>query len=83
MRLIEAARARGAAVAPTAAATEKFLARLDAAFPGTVWVGGCKNWYTSDQPTPVLWPLPQSEHKAFFAELREEDFQFIPTGRDD
>ena len=34
------------------------LARLGTAFPGTVWVGGCKNWYTSQQPTPVLWPFP-------------------------
>src|SRR5580698_3507396 len=62
MRIIDEARARSAAA-------EKFLARLGAAFPGTVWVGGCKNWYTSDQPTPVLWPFPQSEHKAFFDEV--------------
>ena len=80
MRLIEAARERGAAVAPTQAATERFLARLDQAFPGTVWVGGCKNWYTTDQPNPVLWPFPQEEHRAFLAEMREDDFQFIPTG---
>ena len=73
-------RARRAAVAPTAAATEKFLARLGAAFPDTVWVGGCKNWYTGDQGTPVLWPLPQSEHKAFFAEVPVEDFEFISAG---
>ena len=66
MRLVAEARARSAAVAPTAAATERFLARLGAAFPGTVWVGGCKNWYTGDQGRPLLWPLPQSEHKAFF-----------------
>ena len=79
MRLIAEARARGAAAAPTVAATEKFLARLGAAFPGTVWVGGCKNWYTSDQPTPVLWPLPQQEHKAFFEQVPLEDFQFTPT----
>src|SRR5436853_7311410 len=58
MRLIGEARARNAAVAPTAAATENFIARLEAAFPGTVWVGGCKNWYTSRQPNPVLGPLP-------------------------
>ena len=83
MRLIAEARARRAAVAPTAAATEKFLARLGAAFPDTVWVGGCKNWYTGDQGTPVLWPLPQSEHKAFFAEVPVEDFRFIPTGQGD
>src|SRR5579862_1272858 len=83
MRLIGEARARRAAVTPTAAATEKFLARLGAAFPGTVWVGGCKNWYTSDQPTPVLWPLPQSEHQAFFDQVPADDFEFIPTGQRD
>jgi len=83
MRLIGEARARRAAVAPTAAATEKFLARLGSAFPGTVWVGGCKNWDTGDQPTPILWPLPQSAHKAFFAEAPLEDFQFIPADQND
>jgi hypothetical protein len=83
MRVIVEARARRAAVAPTVAATEKFLSRLGAAFPATVWVGGCKNWYTGDQGTPVLWPLPQSEHKAFFDEVPMEDFQFIPTGQGD
>ena len=62
MRLIGEARARSAAVAPITAATDKFLARLGTAFPGTVRVGGCKNWYTSQQPTPVLWPFPPSEH---------------------
>jgi hypothetical protein len=75
--------ARSAAVAPTAAATDRFLARLGTAFPGTVWVGGCKNWYTSQQPTPVLWPFPQSEHKAFFEQVPVDDFQFIPSGQGD
>ena len=79
MRLIAEARARRAAVAPTQAATDRFLDRLGKAFPGTVWVGGCKNWYTSDQPTPVLWPLPQSEHKAFLAEVPGEDVEFVPN----
>ena len=83
MRLIAEARARRAAVAPTVAATQKFLARLSAAFPGTVWVGGCKNWYTGKQPTPVLWPFPQSEHKAFFDGVPAEDFQFIATRQGD
>jgi hypothetical protein len=83
MRLIVEARARRAAVAPTVAATEKFLSRLGAAFPGTVWVGGCKNCYTGDQGTPVLWPLTQSEHKAFLGEVPMEDFQFIRTGQGD
>ena len=75
----KAARTRRAAVAPTVAATEKFLIRLGGAFPGTVWVGGCKNWYTGDQGTPVLWPLPQRAHQAFFEGVSKEDFQFIPT----
>jgi len=28
-----------------------------------------------------VWPLPQNEHKAFFAEIPVEDFQFTPTGQ--
>jgi hypothetical protein len=70
-------------VAPTVAPTAKFLASLGTAFPGTVWVGGCKNWYTSQQPTPVLWPFAQSEHKAFFEQVAMDDFQFIPSGPGD
>ena len=61
----------------------QLLARLGAAFPGTVWVGGCKNWYTSKQPNPVLWPLPQEEHKGFFERVPLEDFDFTPTGQAD
>jgi cation diffusion facilitator CzcD-associated flavoprotein CzcO len=83
MRLIGEARRRGAAVAPTRAATENFLARLGAAFPGTVWLGGCKNWYADQQGTPILWPLPQSAHRAFLAEVPAEDFEFIPAGPGD
>jgi len=78
MRLIAEARRRRAAVAPTVAATGKFLSRIGAAFPDTVWVG-CKNWYSDQQGTPILWPLPQEEHKAFFAKIATEDLQFIPT----
>jgi hypothetical protein len=79
VRLIAEVRARRAVVAPTVAATEKFLTRLGAAFPGTVWVGGCKNWYTGDQNTPVLWPLPQHEHQAFFDEV-SRGFSVHPFG---
>jgi hypothetical protein len=82
MRLIELARDRGVAVAPTAAATEKFVARMDAAFPGTVWVG-CKNWYSDQTGTPILWPLPQDAHREFFAEVAQDDLQLIPVGRAD
>ena len=78
MRLIDLARRRHVAVAPTVAATEKFLARLGAAFPATVWVG-CKNWYSDQQGTPILWPLPQDAHQEFFAQVAEEDFEFVPA----
>ena len=78
MRLIELARERGIAIAPTAEATKKFVERMDSAFPGTVWVG-CKNWYSDQHGTPILWPLPQDEHKAFFEHIATEDLQFIPS----
>jgi cation diffusion facilitator CzcD-associated flavoprotein CzcO len=78
LRLIEAGRARGAAVAPSMAATQKFIDRLDAAFPGTVWVG-CKNWYSDQHGTPILWPLPQDEHTVMLRDVALEDFEFFPA----
>ena len=78
MRLIAMARKRRVTIAPTAAATERFLARLGSAFPETVWVG-CKIWYADQQGTPILWPLPQDAHKTFFAHVAIEDLLFLPT----
>jgi cation diffusion facilitator CzcD-associated flavoprotein CzcO len=78
MRLIKLARDRGAAIAPTVEATQKFVDRMDSAFPGTVWVG-CRNWYSDAGGTPILWPLPQDEHRMFFENIATEDFQFIPA----
>jgi cation diffusion facilitator CzcD-associated flavoprotein CzcO len=80
MRLIRLARDQGVAVAPTVEATQKFVDRLDRAFPGTVWVG-CRNWYSDQHGTPILWPLPQDEHKAFFERIATEDLEFIPLDR--
>ena len=80
MRLIDIARERGVAVAPTREATDKFVARMDASFPGTVWVG-CKNWYSDQTGTPILWPLPQDEHRAFFEKIASEDLELIPVAR--
>jgi cation diffusion facilitator CzcD-associated flavoprotein CzcO len=76
LRLMDEARRRGAAVAPTAEATERFRARIRAALPGTVWVG-CKNWYSDQEGTPILWPLPQDQHAEFFAEPRLDDLDFV------
>lgn len=80
MRLIDLVRRRHVTVAPTIPATEKFLARIGSAFPETVWVG-CRNWYTDQQGTPILWPLPQDQHETFFADIATEDLQFTPTRR--
>jgi cation diffusion facilitator CzcD-associated flavoprotein CzcO len=79
MGLIDVARHRRVTVAPTVAATEKFLARLDEAFPDTVWVG-CRNWYSDQRGTPILWPLPQDEHRAFFARVDMDDLKLSPVG---
>ena len=43
-------------VAPTAAATERWLAEIRAGMAGTVWASGCTSWYLGDGETPVLWP---------------------------
>jgi hypothetical protein len=53
---------------------------MRAAFPGTVWLG-CKNWYSDQEGTPILWPLPQDEHAALFANVVEEDLQFLPASQ--
>jgi len=80
LRLMDEARRRGATVAPTAEATERFRARIRAALPGTVWVG-CKNWYSDGEGTPILWPLPQDQHADFFAETRLDDLDFLPSSQ--
>jgi cation diffusion facilitator CzcD-associated flavoprotein CzcO len=77
LRLLAMARARNSVVMPTAEATEKFVARMRAALPGTVWVG-CKNWYSDQEDTPILWPLPQDDHTALLADIAQDDMQFIP-----
>jgi cation diffusion facilitator CzcD-associated flavoprotein CzcO len=82
MRLIDIARRRQVTVAPSVAATERFLARLGGAFPDTVWVG-CRNWYADQQGTPILWPLPQDAHQALFARVDMEDLQLTPATRRD
>jgi hypothetical protein len=82
MRLIDLSRRRGVTVEPTAAATEKFLARIHAALPDTVWVG-CSNWYSDQQGTPILWPLPQDAHREFFAQIDEDEFNLVPANWSD
>ena len=77
LRLLAMARKRNAVVMPTATATELFVQRMHAALPGTVWVG-CRNWYSDQQDTPILWPLPQDDHTSLLSDIAIEDMQFIP-----
>lgn len=77
MRLIAMARERRVTIAPTVEATERFVARMDAAFPDTVWFG-CRNWYADQNGTPILWPLPQDDHKALLADVVTENLEFFP-----
>lgn len=78
MRLINIARRHKATVAPSVAATEKFLTRIGAAFAQTVWVG-CRNWYSDQSGTPILWPLSQDAHKDFFDRVDVSDLEIRPA----
>lgn len=78
LRIVELARQRGASVMPTAAATARFVARLRAALPATVWVG-CSNWYSDQTGTPILWPLPHDDHPAMLRDLAVDELEFVPA----
>lgn len=80
LRLLGMARERRSAVMPSAAATEKFVARVKDALPGTVWVG-CKNWYQDQDGVPILWPLPQDDHTELMADVEIDDWEFLPAGQ--
>ena len=80
LSVLDMARERRSAVMPTAAATEKFVARMRDALPETVWVG-CNNWYQDQQGIPILWPLTQDDHTALLAEVDTDEFQFVPAGQ--
>lgn len=79
MRLIEEARAKRVAIAPTAAATKSFLETMRNAMPGTVWFGGCRNWYSDQQGIPILWPFPQEEHRVMLNEVKAEELEYLPA----
>ncbi|MGV0049769.1 flavin-containing monooxygenase [Mycobacterium colombiense] len=54
-------------VEPTAAATERFNAKLRAAMPDTVWTTGCNSWYLNKDGVPEVWPLTPAEHRRMLA----------------
>lgn len=76
LALLAIARERGAAMMPTREATDRFVQRIEAALPGTVWVG-CRNWYADQSMTPVLWPLPQDDHTRLLERVVVGDFELV------
>ena len=79
MKLIDRAKRTGVSVAPTQAATQKFVEHVEQGMPNTTFVG-CHNWYRDDAGTPILWPFSQDDHKAFLASINWEDFEVTPNG---
>jgi hypothetical protein len=77
-RLIDIIRRDRVALAPTAAATDRFCAAVREALPYTVWADGCDNWYKGRSDTAVLWPWFDKEHKALFDDLALDDLQTVP-----
>lgn len=78
LRIVAIARQHGASVMPSAAATERFEARRQAALLNRVWMGR-RNWY-SDQTgtgTLVLWPLRQDEHRVVLRNQALDELEFM------
>jgi cation diffusion facilitator CzcD-associated flavoprotein CzcO len=65
-------------VAPTEAATQRWLEYIRAGMPGTVWSSGCNSWYLGDGDTPVLWPY---DRRAWHAALRRPVLADYEVGR--
>jgi cation diffusion facilitator CzcD-associated flavoprotein CzcO len=83
MKLIEQARAKRVAIAPTAQATQNFLDRMRSAMPGTVWFGACRNWYSDQQGIPILWPFVQEEHRKMLADVAADELEYLPAAQAD
>jgi cation diffusion facilitator CzcD-associated flavoprotein CzcO len=72
-------------VAPTAAATERWLDSIRAGMPGTVWASGCTSWYLGDGDTPVLWPYDRRRWRELLRAPVLEDYEIrhrTTTGAD-
>jgi cation diffusion facilitator CzcD-associated flavoprotein CzcO len=62
-------------VAPTRAATERWLEEIRAGIPGTVWASGCSSWSLGDGETPVLWPYDRRRWKEVLRTPILEDYE--------
>ena len=73
MRLLEVIRRTEKGYAPTAEATEEFLAEVRKALPDTTYSEG-KNWYSQKVGTPIIWPFTRQKHEDQYKELKMTDF---------
>jgi cation diffusion facilitator CzcD-associated flavoprotein CzcO len=62
-------------VAPTAEATERWLAYISDGMPGTVWTSGCNSWYLGSGDVPVLWPYDRRAWKAALRRPAAGDYE--------
>lgn len=77
--LLERSRRKGDAIAPSAAATGRFLNDVAAALPRTTyWL--CGNWYTGSGRLPLVWPWTRAEYRAQFAHAEDD---FVPSAADE
>lgn len=75
MKLVGSAYHRGrfTTVEPSAAATERYYARLHGQFPRTVWVSGCSSWYLDDTGMPMVWPWSPGAHRRLMDRTPDPD----------
>jgi cation diffusion facilitator CzcD-associated flavoprotein CzcO len=67
------------AVAPTQAATDRWLAEIRAGMPGTIWQSGCTSWYLGAGDTPVLWPYDRRRWREVLRHPQLADYEVKTT----
>lgn len=77
LELVEAAKERRVAFAPTPQATDRYMETIVGASRRTVWTSGCRSWFLDEKGLPGVYTLPPLQHRAdmlrgpIWAELEE------------
>ncbi|TNC29225.1 flavin-containing monooxygenase [Amycolatopsis alkalitolerans] len=74
LRLLDVIGREGKPMAPTRAATERFVQTIRDRLPNTTY-SLCDNWYTDASGTQVIWPFTRAEHGRQYDELNLDDFE--------
>ncbi len=77
-RLLERMRQRDQSrVEATSTAEQSFIDRIDRAFPGTAWAGGCNSWYIDASGHNIaLWVGASWRYRRLVGNPRDSDYQF-------